>query len=174
MKQIEKLPEWLCDGRFMKLNEVIDAVNEILAGEPEKLTVRINTHGNPLPECHGEWIDLRTAQDAYLQPLEYKRIPLGVSMELPAGYYALVAPRSSTCEKYGVIMGNSLGIIENEYCGDNDIWGFPAVAIKETFIPKGTRLCQFQLIKKAPMVEFDPVESMGNSGRGGWGSTGEN
>lgn len=94
------------------------------------MKVRINTHGNPLPESHGEWVDLYTAEDTVLEPLGFKIISLGVAMELPAGYYAQVVPRSSTCKNFGVIMANSMGVIENSYCGNDDIWGFPAVAIR--------------------------------------------
>ena len=126
-----------------------------------------------MPEIHGEWIDLHTAEDAELNPLEFKIISLGISMELPEGYYAQVVPRSSTCKNFGVIMANSMGIIENSYCGDNDIWGFPAVAIRQTVIPKGTRICQFRLVKQSETVEFEQVESLGNADRGGFGSTGK-
>ena len=134
--------------------------------------VRINTHGNPLPESHGEWIDLRTAEDVTLEPLEFKIISLGVSMELPDGFYALMVPRSSTCKNFGVIMANSMGIIENDYNGDDDIWGFPAVAIRKTTIPKGTRICQFCVKRKEELVKFLQVESLNNANRGGFGSTG--
>lgn len=134
--------------------------------------IRINTHGNKMPESHGEWIDLRTAEDVFLLPLEYKRISLGVSMELPDGYYANMVPRSSTCERYGIIQANSMGVYEHDYCGDGDIWAFPAVAIRETFIPKGTRICQFRLVKRAEPVKFEQVELLGNPDRGGFGSTG--
>ena len=137
------------------------------------MVVKINTHGNPIPESHGEWVDLRTAEDVALEPLEFKIISLGVSMELPEGHYAEVAPRSSTCKNWGVIMANSIGIIENDYCGDNDIWGFPAVAIRHTEIPAGTRICQFRLVKKAECVQFESVEFLGNPDRGGFGSTGK-
>ena len=137
------------------------------------LTVRINTHGGKMPEQHGEWIDLATAEDVELEPLEFKIISLGVSMELPEGYYAQVVPRSSTCMKHGIMLANSMGIIEHDYCGDNDIWGFPAVAIRKTFIPKGTRVCQFCLVRKHEPVEFVQVEALGNADRGGYGSTGD-
>lgn len=136
------------------------------------MNVKINTHGGPVPVSHGEWVDLYTAEDVSLDTLELKRISLGVSMELPEGYYAHVVPRSSACEKWGIIMGNSMGVIENRYCGDGDIWGFPAVAIRPTTIPKGTRICQFRLVKQAEPVVFEQVESLGNKDRGGWGSTG--
>lgn len=136
------------------------------------MKVIINTHGNPLPASYGEWVDLYTAEDATLEPLEFKIISLGVSMQLPKGKYAVVVPRSSACKNYGVIMANSIGIIENSYCGNNDIWGFPAVAIRHTEIPKGTRLCQFRLADQSEAIVFEPVDDLGNPDRGGFGSTG--
>ena len=138
------------------------------------MKIRINTHGGPVPVAKGEWIDLYTAEDTILKQFESKIIPLGVSMELPEGYYAQMVPRSSTFKNFGVMMTNSVGIIENDYNGDNDIWGFPVVAFRDTVIPKGTRICQFCLVKKAPLVEFEVVEHLGNENRGGFGSTGTN
>ena len=134
--------------------------------------IRINLHGMEMPESHGEWIDLRTAEDVSLKPFEFKIISLGVAMEIPDGYYAHVVPRSSTFKNWGIIMANSMGVIENSYKGDADIWGFPALAIRPTAIPKGTRICQFRLVKSADKVEFEVVDSLGNEDRGGWGSTG--
>lgn len=139
------------------------------------MKVKINTHGNALPEVHGEWIDLCTAEDVTLDFLEYKIISLGVSIEIPAGYYAHVVPRSSTFGKWGILLANSMGVIENDYCGDGDVWGYPALCLRKegTRIPKGTRICQFRLVEKAPNMEFVQVESLGNRDRGGFGSTGE-
>ena len=71
------------------------------------MKVKINTHGNALPEVHGEWIDLCTAEDVTLDFLEYKIISLGVSIEIPAGYYAHVVPRSSTFGKWGILLANT-------------------------------------------------------------------
>ena len=138
------------------------------------MKVKINPHGNPVPVSHGEWVDLYTAEDVEMGPLDFKVISLGVAMELPKGYYAQIVPRSSTCKNYGVIMANSIGIIENSYCGNDDVWAFPAVAIRRTKIPKGTRLCQFQLVKQAEPIEFEEVDDLGNPNRGGIGSTGDN
>lgn len=136
--------------------------------------IKIKLNGQPKPVSYGEWVDLHTAEDAELEPLEFKLISLGIAMQLPQGYYAIVAPRSSACKNHGVIMANSLGIIENSYCGDNDIWRFPAVAIRKTFIPKGTRICQFTLMPQHNHILFDVVEQLNNTDRGGLGSTGNN
>lgn len=122
----------------------------------------------------GDWIDLRCAEDTHIKAGELVYIPLGVAMQLPFGYEALVAPRSSTFNKYGVILANSLGVIDESYCGDNDEWCFPAYAVRDTFIPKNDRICQFRIIKHQPVVVLDKVETLGNQDRGGLGSTGTN
>lgn len=120
----------------------------------------------------GDWIDLRCAEDTSLEKGEFKLISLGVAMQLPEGYEAHVLPRSSTFSKYKIIMTNSMGIIDNSYSGNNDIWRFPALAIEKTFIAKGDRICQFRIMKKQEDVDFEKVEDLGNTDRGGFGSTG--
>ena len=120
----------------------------------------------------GDWIDLRSAEDITLKAGEYRMIPLGVAMELPKGYEALVAPRSSTFRKYGILLANSVGIIDEAYKGDNDEWNFLAYATKDTKIRKNERICQFRIIQHQPLIHLQEVESLGNADRGGIGSTG--
>jgi dUTP pyrophosphatase len=120
----------------------------------------------------GDWIDLRAAETVRINPGEYKAIPLGVAMELPKGYEALVVPRSSTFKRYGVMFANSIGVIDESYKGDNDEWHFLAYATTYTTIPRGERICQFRIIKHQPSLKFIKVERLGNADRGGIGSTG--
>ena len=120
----------------------------------------------------GDWIDLRCAEDVKMKAGEYKMIPLGVAMELPHGFEALVAPRSSTFKKYGIQLANSVGIIDESYKGDGDEWHFPALAMKETVIRKNERICQFRIIQHQPLIHLVEVEHLGNADRGGIGSTG--
>ena len=120
----------------------------------------------------GDWIDLRAAEDVDMKAGEYRMIPLGVAMELPKGYEALVAPRSSTFRKYGIILANSIGIIDEAYKGDNDEWNFLAYAVRNTKIHKNERICQFRIIQHQPLIHLQEVESLGNADRGGIGSTG--
>lgn len=120
----------------------------------------------------GDWIDLRAGEDITMKAGEFRMIPLGVAMELPHGYEALVAPRSSTFKKYGVILANSLGIIDESYKGDNDEWNFLAYAVRDTEIKKNERICQFRIIEHQPLILLKEVEHLGNADRGGIGSTG--
>lgn len=124
-------------------------------------------------ERHGAMWDMAASETVTLRKGEVKVIPLGVSMKLPDGFMGVLAPRSSTCIKHGIIMANSVGIIENDYCGDSDVWGFVAYAIRDTVIERGTRIAQFMPVKYADPIEFEEVESMGCADRGGYGSTGE-
>lgn len=121
----------------------------------------------------GDWIDLRAAEDVWMCAGDYRLIPLGVAMELPKGYEALVAPRSSTFSRYGIIQANSVGVIDESYKGDDDEWLFPAFALRETVINKNERICQFRIIEHQPHIAFETVETLGNSNRGGIGSTGK-
>lgn len=124
-----------------------------------------------LPITVGDWLDLRCAEETTMKAGEFTYIPLGVAMQLPKGYEAIVAPRSSTFKKFGVIMANSIGIIDESYCGDNDEWGFPAYAVRDTVIPKNERICQFRIIEHQPQVVLAEVQELGNNNRGGFGST---
>lgn len=120
----------------------------------------------------GEWYDLRAAESIYFRRGDFRKIPLGVAMELPKGYEAHVVPRSSTFEKYGIIMTNSFGVIDNKYCGDNDFWSFPAYAVRDTWVMKNERICQFRLVEQQPEVTFRRVDKLGNDDRKGFGSSG--
>ena len=120
----------------------------------------------------GDWIDLRAAKDIVMVKGDYKAIPLGVAIQLPEGYEALVVPRSSTFKRFGIIQANSIGVIDESYCGDGDQWHFLAYATKTCTIPKGERICQFRIFRHQPDVEIETVEMLGNADRGGIGSTG--
>ena len=99
-------------------------------------------------------------------------IPLGVGMILPEGYEAHIVPRSSTYKKFGIIQANHMGIVDNAYCGDNDEWMMSAIAMRDTTIHEGDRICQFRIMEKQPTVTFCEVEHLKETDRGGFGSTG--
>ena len=141
------------------------------------MKIKVKYHTDILPlemNDKGDWVDLRAAQDMKLWGGYYYYIPLGISVELPEGYEAHVAPRSSTFKNWGIIQTNSVGVIDNSYCGDNDIWMMPVYATRFTEIKKNDRICQFRIIEKQPHLEFETVAHLGNEDRGGFGSSGTN
>lgn len=125
------------------------------------------------PAHSGEWIDLYAPETVTFKKGEFKLFPLGVCIKCPDGYEAIVVPRSSTFKKYHIIQANSVGVIDNAYCGDKDEWMYPAIALEDTEIPKGERFCQFRIQKIQPDLEIEYVDSMTDPSRGGIGSTGK-
>jgi len=119
-----------------------------------------------------DWIDLRAAEDVELKAGEDKLIPLGIAMELPKGYEAHIAPRSGTFKNFGIFMTNHIGVVDEKYCGDNDQWYFSAYATRDTKIKAGDRICQFRVMEHQPHIRFEEVVTLGNTDRGGIGSTG--
>jgi dUTP pyrophosphatase len=119
-----------------------------------------------------DWIDLRAAKEVELKAGEFCLIPLGVAMELPKGYEAHVIPRSSTFKNFGILQTNSMGLIDESYCGDQDQWYFPALAMRDTVIHVNDRICQFRIMEHQPEISFVETDRLSNQNRGGFGSTG--
>ena len=120
----------------------------------------------------GDWIDLRAAEDVELKAGEFKLISLGVSMKLPDGYEAHIVPRSSTFKNWGILQTNHMGVIDNSYCGDNDVWMFPALATRDVLIERNSRICQFRIQKNMEDVVFNKVDNLSGVDRKGFGSSG--
>ncbi len=139
------------------------------------LKISIQYHHPALPRLErltvGDWIDLRAAERVTMKAGEYRIISLGVSMKLPEGYEAHIVPRSSTYRRWGLLQVNSMGIIDNSYSGPGDVWGFPALATRDTVVEFGDRICQFRLMAKMPEIELEEVACLTDADRGGFGST---
>ena len=141
------------------------------------MIIKIKYHDKKLEKIGkieaGDWVDLRAAEAVEMRAGEHRLISLGVSMKLPEGYEAHVAPRSSTFKNWGILMTNSVGVIDNSYSGTNVIWKFSAYATRDTKIEVNDRICQFRIIEKMPAVTFEEVDRLDDVDRGGFGSTGK-
>ena len=124
-------------------------------------------------EERSDWIDLRASEEVTLKNGEFKLIPLGVAMELPEGYEAHIVPRSSTFKNFGVIQTNHCGIVDGSYCGDNDMWRMPVLAMRDTTIHVNDRICQFRIMRNQPQIQFEEVGQLSGEDRGGFGTTGK-
>lgn len=123
-------------------------------------------------ERNGEAVEWSVNKDiSYLQG-DVIKIYLGYALELPVGYEALLSPRSSTFKNYGVIQTNSVGVIDNSFCGDGDEWAIMFYALKDGDISKLDRVAQFRIIESMPILTFNEVDTLGNKDRGAYGSTG--
>ena len=119
-----------------------------------------------------DWIDLRGSEEVVFQKGDFKLIPFGVAMQLPKGYEAHVVPRSSTFKNFGLLQVNSMGVIDGSYCGDEDMWRMPVYATRDTVVHVGDRVAQFRIMENQPQIIFEETEHLGNSNRGGFGTTG--
>ena len=129
---------------------------------------------DPISQAHpGEWIDLRSSKLVALRKGEFTLIPLGVIISVPSGYESILAARSSTFKKYGIIQTNGIGVIDHLYCGPNDEWKMPVYATKDTVIPANTRICQFRIIPSQEVTIRTVNDVMQAKSRGGFGSTGD-
>lgn len=143
----------------------------------QKEVIRVKYHSEEIQRLayidgKSDWVDLRSAEDVQLKKGEFRLISLGVSIQLPAGYEAVLVPRSSACKSFGIIQTNHMGVIDETYCGDNDIWRMPVLAVRDTHIQVNDRICQFRIQRHQPRLVFEEVQQLENQGRGGFGSTG--
>lgn len=167
-----------------------------------KIKVKRINKNLPLPQIidKGEWVDLRAGETILIDAprattlkqsgrrviFDTALIKLGIAMELPKGFEAVMVVRSST-PKLKVFQTNSQAVIDNSFKGDNDEWRLWLTALDEVRINEGDRICQFriQLSQKATFwqklkwlfssgIKIVEVDSLNNKGRGGIGSTGKN
>ena len=129
-------------------------------------TIRIKYHSNQIEkltyiEGKSDWIDLRVAEDVTLKAGEFRLISMGVSMQLPQGYEMLLVPRSSTFKNFGLIQTNSMGVIDETYCGDEDIIRMPVYATRDTEVHVNDRICQFRIIQHQPTIHNRPHGTSG-------------
>jgi len=118
--------------------------------------------------------DLKAAGDVVIAPGERALVTTGVKLALPAGYVALVHPRSGLAIKHGITVLNAPGTVDAGYRGEI------AVTLinhsNESFsIDKGDRIAQL-LFQKFESPRFVEIQELPGSQRGsaGFGSTGVN
>lgn len=130
----------------------------------------------PLPSYKSKGavcVDLYTRSETKIGPGQISYIPLNIATEIPENCWVMIAPRGST-HKLGIMQANSIGIIDVDFCGDNDEYVFPAYNFtqQEITIEKGTRIAQLMIMKFEP-IEFEEVDHLNNTDRGKLGSTGQ-
>ncbi len=116
--------------------------------------------------------DIYSREDMEIQPHEIALIPGNIIVETPQGYMLLVALRSSTPRKKGLIKPHGIGVIDNDYCGEGDEIKVQVYNITDKIvkIEKGERVAQ-GIFVKVDRFEWEETNTMGKT-RGGFGSTG--
>lgn len=132
----------------------------------------------PPPKYHTKGsaaFDLYSRVDIDIEPWTLTHIPLNLVASIPSGHFLMISARSSTAMRYGLILANGVGIIDEDYGGDKDEIGINVLNFKgaKVRIHKGDRIAQATLVKISKADGFTVVRKMGSKDRGGWGSTGK-
>lgn len=130
----------------------------------------------PLPvyETHGSvGFDLIAREDMRVHSGMIELIPANIIVEVPEGYMLMLASRSSTPRKKGVMQPHGIGIIDLDYCGPEDEIKIQVYNFTEEVqeIKRGDKIAQGVFVK-VDRPEWEEVEEMTNATRGGFGSTG--
>ena len=176
------------------------------------MTIKVKLYnGQKVPKVikKGDWIDIYTVSEIrlcepYANALKRNRkggqdnstrnvqfnpqfVSLNMAMKLPEGYEAIVAPRSSAFKRWGILLSNSIGIIDSSFCGNADVWGAYLLPTKNAVIPARTAFLQFRIqpSQKATLwqrikwlfssgkINFVETNNLKDESRGGFGSTDE-
>ena len=142
----------------------------------EKIKIKYHVEGlEKLRYIDGksDWIDLRVAEEVKMKAGEFRLISMGISVELPKGYEMWILPRSSAFKNFGIIQTNAMGVVDESFCGDNDIIHMPILAMRDTEMHINDRIGQFRIAKHQAEIHFVEVEHLNHADRGGFGTTGK-
>jgi len=117
--------------------------------------------------------DILAREDLVIEPKNIALIPANIIVEVPTGYMLIVASRSSTPKKKGLMTPHGFGIIDHDYCGPQDeikiqVFNFTDVLVS---IKKGEKIAQGVFVR-IDKFEWAEVDEMARESRGGFGSTG--
>ena len=118
-------------------------------------------------------LDLRSAEDAVLQPFERRLVPCGIALAIPRGYAGFVLPRSGLAAKHGVSIVNAPGLIDSDYRGEIKVILINLDSNEPFAVSRGDRIAQLVVLQVPPvdLVETDRLDET-IRGVGGFGSSG--
>jgi len=118
--------------------------------------------------------DIFALEELSIAPFELKFIRTGLVIKAEYPYALFIFPRSSLFKKKNLIMPNSAGIIDFDYCGEDDEIKIPVVNLgkKEVTVSAGEKIAQAVFLKIATPEIEEVKEPPSTISRGGFGSTG--
>ena len=149
-------------------------VNEVCVCKNSKNEISYALKNRSVDQWYREWYETTEPSNNTISYNEGNVIivRLGVAMQLPINHEAEVKPRSSAFKEYGLLLTNSVGCIDQSYCGNEDEWIAVFYATRNGLIARYDRIVQFRINEKMPPIQFIEVDELNNENRGGFGSTG--
>jgi dUTP pyrophosphatase len=132
---------------------------------------RYQTEGAAGMDLHAWVPELNGQTRLTLQPGEVQLIPTGFAVEIPKGYYGAIVSRSGMALK-GIVVNNSPGIVDSDFCSEVKIIIKNASTAPFT-INRGDRIAQMLVLPvvQAEVTETDTIRET-SRGAGSFGSTG--
>lgn len=123
----------------------------------------------PTPTKGAACFDLFCRETVTIPPHQIKAVAQNAAVKVPEGYALLLFTRSSTGMRTGLMLANSVGVLDPFYSGDKDeIYGFMLnFTDKPVTVEAGDRILQGMIIRREP-VSWEEVESMNDEGHGGY------
>lgn len=117
--------------------------------------------------------DLYSRIDIIIHPNQPTIIPLNLIAKIPKGYFLMLAARSSLALKKSLFLANGIGVIDQDYHGENDEIKASVINFsqKPVLIKRGERVVQALLVKIGKVKKFVKLEKTKKKSRGGFGST---
>jgi dUTP pyrophosphatase len=118
-------------------------------------------------------LDLYSAEDIVLEPLQRTLVPTGIALAIPEGYAGFVQPRSGLAVKQGLSLVNSPGLIDSHYRGEIKVIAINLDGTESIEIARGDKIAQL-VIQAVACVDLAEVSELSDTarGEGGFGSTG--
>lgn len=143
-----------------------------------RVKIKVKDGGRiPLPVTpYSAGVDLRAyiENSITLQPGERALVSAGIYLEIPPGFFGIIAPRSGLAINEGLTVLNAPGIIDSDYRGEVKV-----ILINHSKNPvvinRGDRIAQLIILPHVKVI-FEEVNelSVTERGQGGFGSSGRN
>ena len=169
--------KWKSLGYIPKVtNETLDEViNERLQLSTKGGLMKVKYTGEKpyYATCGAAGADLKSSENVTIKPNDQCMVHTNTALSIPDGFFGMVTPRSSICNKFGLQLVDSVGIIDSDYRGDIMLC-YKNTSDELVVIPKGERIGQIVVIPyvNCEWVQVDTLDDT-ERGSGGFGSTGK-
>ncbi|MFN4212501.1 MAG: dUTP diphosphatase [Microgenomates group bacterium] len=141
-----------------------------------KLPIKLIDESLPPPSYQTKGavaFDLYSRVNLEIPPWQTTIIPLNLIVKIPKGFFLMIAARSSLALKKNLILANGVGVIDQDYHGQDDEIKASVINFsqKTVTVKKGERIAQGILVKIAKVEKFVKMEKIKKKSRGGFGST---
>ncbi len=173
-------------GKYLKIKRILNSnsnelddshINKLASSaNPFRVKIKRLNKSLPLPEYHTSGsvaFDFYARKETTIPAGKVEKIPTGLIIQTPKNYGLIISARSSLMYKKGLLLSNGIGVIDQDYCGEDDeiLISVYNTTNQDVKIAKQERIAQ-GMFMRIDTAEWQEVEKMNDPNRGGYGSTG--